>query len=1027
MSKKIERTITPNPPADYTPPISQTNNLKPFRVWCQKVLPLVYSDELSYYELLCKVVEYLNLTMENVNTMQEDFTALHAAYVQLQDYVNNYFASLDVQEEINNKLDELVEDGTIPNLLANILKSNYPKIVSSVGQMTDHNQIYVLESNGNLYYWNGTAWTNSGITYGVNPNMVISIERTANTADLNDLHPNTIAGYYEGDTPANAPSDNWMGNVITLRRAPVDGSNISGSFQIAMSKYGELAVRTSWGVDNVWRDWEVFHAPMIGMDTPTLLVEGTDLNDLQGNTIRIANNGADITNAPYSPFSGVVMTVSTSREGFLNTRTGMFQIAIGISNQFYIRSTFYYNNKAQWRPWMQVLGANSPQALQIEYQFEDCNELKPNTIATVTNQIPVNSPTPDFRGTVYTLSGILTGQWGYTQVAISRYNQMFYRVCWTIDTPRWDTWKQLRGEDIEGLNYKFRGEAGVYANVPYAVERDGLYLITVNYGITTGNINFYPSGDTSNYVTIRKNEDSVILRPKISGYLNAFCASSWSGDEVSITVKKISDGFRWDIGFSDFDTLKSGSIAYNSSSTPAHAPTSNWLGTVITLSPLNRDDWGAMQIAIDRYNNMHYRVKWTVETAKWDVWKSYVGKMEKTNVTVNFTKARQSIQLQIACKKGKMYRIGVESGLEGMPHDNFIRVLGSNSTASWATIIPNKKYGTLECMADGYLYAYSMSQTAVLGQVTFSVEEVDPNNGGEWIIGAGQEYTSFTRWCLDYENDYSKKIAHLRGDFDIFKEYQDAEMPVMSDTSSENPSTGYWWYNAKLPNNSKIVGDGNVTIYYTPTPEQVGLKQSQCVSPINTTGNNELENVTVICGNGRYCIHDDTLGISSYFNTRIRMKNVRCIKLPREQKDGQYLGYSNVYGAGWDCGKVYEFVNCYFENKTSNRAFYGHTRGKDITSITQSPQITMRNCIFNTSNPIAIFFGNGNTIDGCLDIKVELDSCWIGGSIKSADESNNNEGTFANNYEIRLLNCNIGAKDVTILGQNKYQTVAYNW
>lgn len=40
---------------------------KPFRFWCQKVLPLVYDDSLSYYELLCKVVDYLNRTREDLS------------------------------------------------------------------------------------------------------------------------------------------------------------------------------------------------------------------------------------------------------------------------------------------------------------------------------------------------------------------------------------------------------------------------------------------------------------------------------------------------------------------------------------------------------------------------------------------------------------------------------------------------------------------------------------------------------------------------------------------------------------------------------------------------------------------------------------------------------------------------------------------------------------------------------------------------------------------------------------------------
>lgn len=93
------------------------NDLKPFKFWCQKVLPLVYDDSLSYYELLCKVVDYLNKTMENVETLHSDVTNLHAAYEKLVSYVNNYFSSLDVQEEINNKLDDMASSGELYEII----------------------------------------------------------------------------------------------------------------------------------------------------------------------------------------------------------------------------------------------------------------------------------------------------------------------------------------------------------------------------------------------------------------------------------------------------------------------------------------------------------------------------------------------------------------------------------------------------------------------------------------------------------------------------------------------------------------------------------------------------------------------------------------------------------------------------------------------------------------------------------------------------------------------------------------------
>ena len=112
-----ERTIKPNAPADFTPQLGDYKTLQPFRYWCQKVLPLVYDDSLSYYELLCKVVDYLNKAMEDVETLNSDVTNLHTAYDELQSYVNSYFSTLDVQEEINNKLDSMAKDGTLTNLI----------------------------------------------------------------------------------------------------------------------------------------------------------------------------------------------------------------------------------------------------------------------------------------------------------------------------------------------------------------------------------------------------------------------------------------------------------------------------------------------------------------------------------------------------------------------------------------------------------------------------------------------------------------------------------------------------------------------------------------------------------------------------------------------------------------------------------------------------------------------------------------------------------------------------------------------
>ena len=123
--------------ADFTPDLQRANlqgytGQGAFRFWCQMSLPIVYDDSLSYYELLNKVVVYLNNTIsdvataetniENINdTVEHNMDALLTAYNLLQGYVNDYFDNLDVQEEINNKLDEMASSGALSNLLAPLI------------------------------------------------------------------------------------------------------------------------------------------------------------------------------------------------------------------------------------------------------------------------------------------------------------------------------------------------------------------------------------------------------------------------------------------------------------------------------------------------------------------------------------------------------------------------------------------------------------------------------------------------------------------------------------------------------------------------------------------------------------------------------------------------------------------------------------------------------------------------------------------------------------------------------------------
>lgn len=100
--------------------------LPPFKRFCMTIgeLPSSYVETMTYYEMVLWFTKYLGETIiPTVNNNAEAVTELQNLFVELQTYVNNYFDNLDVQEEINNKLDEMVEEGTLQEIIADYLNS----------------------------------------------------------------------------------------------------------------------------------------------------------------------------------------------------------------------------------------------------------------------------------------------------------------------------------------------------------------------------------------------------------------------------------------------------------------------------------------------------------------------------------------------------------------------------------------------------------------------------------------------------------------------------------------------------------------------------------------------------------------------------------------------------------------------------------------------------------------------------------------------------------------------------------------
>ena len=62
--------------------------IPPLRFWTHKILPLVYEESLSYYEVLCKVAQKLNETIESVNHSTEEVTHIREIVDGLKDTID---------------------------------------------------------------------------------------------------------------------------------------------------------------------------------------------------------------------------------------------------------------------------------------------------------------------------------------------------------------------------------------------------------------------------------------------------------------------------------------------------------------------------------------------------------------------------------------------------------------------------------------------------------------------------------------------------------------------------------------------------------------------------------------------------------------------------------------------------------------------------------------------------------------------------------------------------------------------------
>lgn len=264
-------------------------NLKPtekmgyINFWCQKVIPLVFDDSLSYYEAICKFMQKLNEVISALNNNAECIDELQGKYIILQNnfnalevkwkefktyienefntfkteittkeenfenrvnsefttfknYVENYLNNIDVQSYVNIKIDELAESGYFNRLLVslgfnpdNYLAKNNTTVYVPTDDYNPATKKYVDEHSSQ-----GTVYSaGNGITIENN-----TISTTNYNAKNNDKNGITITGctiigkdnnINSNDRNSIFGNNNTIGENITNSIIVGDQNNITGT------------------------------------------------------------------------------------------------------------------------------------------------------------------------------------------------------------------------------------------------------------------------------------------------------------------------------------------------------------------------------------------------------------------------------------------------------------------------------------------------------------------------------------------------------------------------------------------------------------------------------------------------------------------------------------------------------------------------------------------------------------------------------------------------------------------------------
>lgn len=348
-------------PADFSPTVPDFPVIGQYQPVYGKFDLTTYIQGASDYEIMAFLVQCYNATLKGYSDVTQLSKDTVTAYNQLQTWVNTWFAELDVQQEINNKLQSMYEAGTLANVIA---QSN--AIPPAVAQYLNSEQGTQNLSNVTAAKIDSMAQDGSLATVVAQTNKIPEavkqyLDSVDGTKNLSDVTAQKIE-----EMAASGALGTVITNTGTVQSTTTDWlqHNVTPTGSVVM-------VDKSMSISGAAADAQVVGTDYYGNKKITAK---TDLNELLQVGIYVADEDSrNLVNSPYPSGTRFILMVSKISTSYYQTAIP-FAYRIGILSTYKMYTRLITSNSVE--NWYCVKGSEN-NSLKAD---TDLNDLRDNGV-----------------------------------------------------------------------------------------------------------------------------------------------------------------------------------------------------------------------------------------------------------------------------------------------------------------------------------------------------------------------------------------------------------------------------------------------------------------------------------------------------------------------------------------------------------------------------------------------------------------------------------------------------------------------